>query len=262
MCAATKKSKSLASEKATESYYSEYITDRQPTEFGNRLIEKWHLKLLKYAIRQCRILPGDRFLEIGPGHGQLAVAVLSQNLEYVFVDMSDAVHQSMTLKGFLGFKGNLAELPDSYGVFDVIWMSHVLEHSPTWVEAREMVQSAASRLSANGRIIIISPDILSSREEFWASDFSHGYPTSIRNVVQLMSDVGLSIVKTSYHRSGLFGILARTLPALIARVPHSPIDAIISPARKIRAEGFFYSWKTVFGWRQIFVAAGRKTENH
>ena len=239
-------------------YYSEYIQDRKPSDLGNKLISNWHGKLLKYVVRRNQLIPKQIFLEIGPGHGQFAERVKQSQFEYRFVDMSKSVTESMHSSGFEGYYGNLSEVPDSFGKFDVVWISHVLEHCATWLDAREMLLIAKARLKEQGLLVVISPDILSSRGEFWASDFSHGYPTSIRSVAQLMSDVGLSITQSSYHRNGSFRIIGRIVPALISKIPHRLVDSFFSPQRKTKGEGFFYSWKTVFGWRQIMVVAQLK----
>ena len=243
----------------SEGYYSEYIQNRKPNAFGNKFISSWHEKLLNYVVKKTELNAGLRFLEIGPGHGQFAACVLKKQFEYSFVDMSESVTSLMKSQGYDGYNGKLSELPASIGKFDVIWISHVLEHCTTWVEAREMLDHAQARLTENGKLIVISPDILSSREEFWSSDFSHGYPTSIRNVVQLMSDVGLNVVQSAYHRNGRFNLVGRFIPALITAVPHGLLDYLISPKRRVKGEGFFYSWKTIFGWRQIMVI-GQKSK--
>jgi hypothetical protein len=242
-----------------DGYYSEYIEKRKPSDFGNKLIRRWHGKLLAHAATNSGLVPGQKFLEIGPGHGQFATCVQQKQFSYHFVDMSESVSRSMTNLGFHGYSGKLNELPDSFGMFDVVWISHVLEHCATWVEAREMLIEATGRLKTGGILSIVSPDILSSKAEFWASDFSHGYPTSIRNVSQLMSDVGLDVIQSTYHRNGRFGLFGRALPALITMVPHRLIDYLVTPKRRTRGEGFFYSWKSIFGWRQILVIGQKKT---
>jgi SAM-dependent methyltransferase len=251
--------KSVSSDEKYKGYYSEFIQDRKPIDFGNKLISRWHGKLLNYVVKQNQLTQEQRFLEIGPGHGQFAACVKQKLFDYRFVDMSESVVKSMSSLGHDGYLGNLNELPESFGKFDVIWISHVLEHCATWLDAREMLVEAKARLNENGIVIVISPDILSSRAEFWSSDFSHGYPTSIRNVAQMMSDVGLSVTKSSYHRNGRFNSLGRIVPALISRIPHRFIDNLVSPTRKVKGEGYFYSWKTSFGWRQICVVGSKES---
>ena len=233
-------------------YYSEYVLERKPAEFGNKLIKAWHGRLLQEFSKneQRSVL---NILEVGAGHGQFAQAAVLAGHNYFFVDLSESVFNLMVAKGYKGELGELSALARSSQKYDVIWISHVLEHNKNWVEARQMLADARSCLSSEGKVVIVSPDLLSCKMEFWNSDFSHGFPTTLRNVTQLGSDVGMRIIASKYHRGGRFNRLARLLPLLLSKVPHSPIDYLMSPKRKELGQGFFYSWKTVFGWRQIMI---------
>jgi 2-polyprenyl-3-methyl-5-hydroxy-6-metoxy-1,4-benzoquinol methylase len=233
-------------------YYSEYVLDRKPAEFGNKMIKKWHGRLLKQFSRFTSKSELN-ILEVGAGHGQFAEAAVIQGHNYFFVDLSESVFNLMVAKGYKGELGELSALAKSSQKYDVIWISHVMEHNKNWVEARQMLADAKSLLSSGGKVVVVSPDVLSCKFEFWNSDFSHGFPTTLRNVTQLGSDVGMRIVASKYHRGGRFNRLARLLPLLLSKVPHSPFDYLMSPKRKELGQGFFYSWKTVFGWRQIMI---------
>lgn len=240
-----------------ENYYSEYLTLRKPNSVGERMLRKWHASLLQCAVNDLAISEGARILEIGAGHGIFAVVARDAGLSYDFVDISKSVCDFMSTLGFSGHCGELAAAPSSFSDYDLIWMSHVLEHSTSWSTARALVDEASKRLRQGGNVVVVSPDLLSSTFEFWSSDWSHGYPTSRRNVVQLFSDVGLEITTSRYHRGGSFSLFGRGIWALVALVPHSLIDLLLTPARHRRGEGYFYSWKTAFGWRQIFISGRR-----
>jgi len=233
--------------------YSDYIR-REPHPRNAVFIKKWHGKLLNLALQQTQS-PPKNVLEIGPGHGYFAEHCRDKGLSYEFCDTSSAVLEKMSALGFEGHLGLLHELTLSPGQFDLIWMSHVLEHSPTWLAAREMVDAAQQLLAPNGALVIVSPDILSWRHEFWNVDWSHGYPTSVRNVVQMCSDVGFQEVTAFHHRNGSKNLLVRAVFSLISWVPHRFIDRVLTPSRYKVGDGFTYSWKAVFGWRQIFVMA-------
>ena len=159
----------------------------------------------------------------------------------------------MTNKGYSGYVSLINELDGSLGTFDMVWMSHVLEHSPSWLEARSMVDAARSLLKGGGVLVVVSPDLLSWRHQFWNVDATHGYPTTLRNVVQLLGDVGLVEVLARHHRSASFNPLIRALTRLVCLLPHRLIDPILDRDRYQRGEGYLSSWKALFGWRQIFV---------
>jgi SAM-dependent methyltransferase len=231
--------------------YSNYIR-REPHERGQRFISNWHKKLLKHALSDIED-PVKNVLEIGPGHGYFATHVVEMGIDYEFIDTSPSVHTKMKELGFDGYLGTVGDFAVSPKKFDLIWLSHVLEHSPTWVDARNLLSDIAGLLSPTGRIVIIGPDALRMGREFWNSDATHGFPTTLRNVLQLSDDVGLSMIHAKYHRNADFNIISKAVCFVVSTLPHRLIDRLLTPLRSKRGEGLLYSWKTVFGWRQIFI---------
>ena len=140
-------------------------------------------------------------------------------------------------------------------VTQVLQLSHVLEHSLTWLAAREMISTSKELLTENGFLVVVGPDALSWKKEFWNVDWSHGYPTSVRNISQLCSDVGFTDIEAKHHRNGSTNIFIRVVFCILAKAPHRLIDRIVTPTRYRLGDGFTYSWKAVFGWRQIFIKA-------
>lgn len=233
--------------------YSDYM-QREPHPRNAVFIKRWHGKLLKLAIRDLQQTPRS-VLEIGPGHGYFAEHCRDSGFTYDFCDTSPAVVSQMKESGFQGHLGLIQDMDPNLGKYDIIWMSHVLEHSPTWLAAREMVATCRDFLSDEGVVVVVGPDALNWRNEFWNVDWSHGYPTTIRNVSQLFSDVGLKNVKAYHHRNGSVNPLIKIIFAVLSKAPHRVIDRVLTPDRAKIGDGFTYSWKTVFGWRQIFVIA-------
>ena len=224
----------------SEDLYSDYVR-REPHPRNAVFIAKWHGKLLRIALKDE--YPVKRILEIGPGHGYFAEHCKSNGLIYEFCDTSPAVFNKMEE---LGYTGHL---------YDMVYMSHVIEHSPSWIDARKLLEDCRKVLNSNGRLVIVSPDLLSWKHEFWNVDWSHGYPTSVRNLSQLCSDVGYINIEAKHHRNGSSNIFIRGIFCLLAKIPHRPIDRLITPTRYRLGDGFVYSWKAVFGWRQVFIKA-------
>jgi hypothetical protein len=239
--------------------YSDYM-QREPHPRNAVFIKRWHGKLLKLALKDLPYEPKS-VLEIGPGHGYFAEHCRDARFRYEFCDTSPAVLSKMNELGFHGHLGLVQEVAPDLGRYDMIWMSHVLEHSPTWLAAREMVSTCRDLLSEEGLVVVVGPDALSWRREFWNVDWSHGYPTTIRNVSQLFNDVGLKNVVARHHRNGSDRFHIRAIFSLISWAPHRLIDRCLTPGRYKLGDGLLYSWKAVFGWRQIIVA-GRKTDVH
>ena len=241
----------------SDELYSNYIR-RQPHAHSVRFISNWHLKLLRLALKnkKTKVL---NVLEIGPGHGYFAQNCISMGLNYEFIDNSKAVFNKLTELGMNGHLGLVNEVSGQIAKkFDLIWMSHVLEHSPTWVDARNLLDDARKLLAENGSIVVVGPDAINWGRQFWNGDATHGYPTTLRNVVQLCDDVGLETVFAGHHRNASVNWFGRIPFVLLSYVPHNFIDRILSPGRARLGNGFFISWKTVFGWRQIFIIADKR----
>ena len=236
--------------------YSDYM-QREPHPRNAVFIKKWHGKLLTLALKDVNNTPTS-VLEIGPGHGFFAEHCRQAGIAYEFCDTSPAVVSRMNEQGFTGHLGLIQDVANNLGKYDMIWMSHVLEHSPTWLAAREMVVTSKELLSENGLLVVVGPDALSWKKEFWNVDWSHGYPTTIRNVSQLFNDVGLSRITAQHHRNGSLNPIVRIVFALLSKIPHRLVDRILTPARSKIGDGFMFSWKVIFGWRQILVKGHKR----
>ena len=240
----------------SDELYSNYIR-RQPHARSERFISNWHLKLLRLALenKKTKVL---NVLEIGPGHGYFAQHCISMGLNYEFIDNSKAVFNKLTELGMNGHLGLISEVSDQIDKkFDLIWMSHILEHSPTWVDARNLLDVARKLLAENGSIVVIGPDAIHWRRQFWNIDATHGYPTTLRNVIQLCDDVGLQTSIAKHHRNASFDVFSRVIFSSLSCIPHTWVDRFLSPARARLGDGYLISWKAVFGWRQIFIMADR-----
>lgn len=240
----------------SDELYSNYIR-RQPHARSERFISNWHLKLLRLALKNKKTKVMN-VLEIGPGHGYFAQHCISEGLNYEFIDNSKAVFTKLTELGMSGHLGLVNEVSGQIAKkFDLIWMSHVLEHSPTWVDARNLLDDASKLLAKDGSIVVVGPDAINLGRQFWNTDATHGYPTTLRNVIQLCDDIGLKTSIAKHHRNASFGIISRLVCSTLSCIPHTWVDRVLSPARATLGNGYLMSWKTVFGWRQIFIMAKR-----
>lgn len=235
--------------------YSDYM-QREPHPRNAVFIKRWHGKLLKLALKDLKHVPKS-VLEIGPGHGYFAEHCRDAGLVYQFCDTSPAVLAKMNELGFRGHLGLIQDVAPNLQKYDMIWMSHVLEHSPTWLAAREMVATCRDLLSDEGFIVVVGPDALTWRREFWNVDWSHGYPTTIRNVSQLCNDIGLVDIQAKYHRNGSDNLLVRSIFMLLTLFPHRPLDRFLTPSRYKTGDGYMYSWKVIFGWRQMLITGSK-----
>jgi len=240
-----------------DGYYSEYLNRGRGGQ-SSALVKKWHERVWNMFVRLMGQPFGSsplRVFEVGYGHGYFANVVIGNRNDYLGTDISRALLDAASAAGHRVVHPDDLDFDGLQGTCDVVWLSHVLEHCDGWKEAREFVERYAALLTPDGVIVVVGPDLLSWKHHFWSADFSHGFGTTRRNVVQLLSDVGLEVSVSAYHRGGSNSLLTRAFFRLLTMVPHRFLDWVCAPSRSRRGEGPFSSMKFVLGWRQLIIAA-------
>jgi SAM-dependent methyltransferase len=231
--------------------YGEYYRGRAPSEFGKRFHRYWHARLLKAVSRFLPALSANgSVFEVGAGHGFFAEACRDLRLRYSGCEMNEAQAVNLRERGFAVGTATVPPVPAGPQV-DCVWMSHVLEHMRDHVEARDAVSSAADRLRPGGCLVVISPDIASWKWNFWDVDWSHGYPTSLRRVRELLEDAGLEIIAARYHTATIeTSFSAIVLSWLFRLIPYRSLDWVL---RRAGSREFGHSFMGMYGWRQILL---------
>ena len=120
-------------------------------------------------------------LELGPGRGHFARAVLSSGWEYRAVDASPAVVGLLRAEGIEVIQAFVPPLPkEAGGGYDLVLMEHFIEHMDSPASARALVDSVCQSLSQNGLILIVAPDFLAHRSNFWDCDYTHSFVTTVQ----------------------------------------------------------------------------------
>jgi len=193
----------------------------------------------------------DSVLEVGPGWGAFASLCREQGIHYEFIDNSPAVTALMIQQGFLGSCGTSNQLREIRAT--TIWMSHVLEHSPSWIDARNMLGHLSDIAPVGSQLVIIGPDVISWRHEFFNCDSTHGYPTTLRNVAQLMQDVGLEVTQATHHRLASSNLLIRLVGCALLTIPWKHLDLLLPTSKGVGRGGVFYNFKVNLLLRQICI---------
>lgn len=240
----------------TSELYTEFASN-EPTKLGLRALRFQQSRLMKLVTLRTGEI--SSVLEVGPGWGAFAGLCNDLGIRYQFIDNSPAISNLMIKKGFAGHCGTTDHLQQIQA--STIWMSHVLEHSPTWVDARNMLSHLSEIAHEGTRIVVIGPDFLSWRAEFFNVDSTHGYPTTLRNTVQLMQDVGLRVVLATHHRLAFSNVVVRLAGCILLLVPWGVFDLLFSRSHDRGRGGFLFNFKVNFLLRQICVVAYKPPHN-
>ena len=232
--------------------YDEYYESREVSDRGRGFLQWWHSRLLDQVFSEAGI--PRKLLEVGSGWGFIGAAATERGVEYRGIELSDRQTERLREDGLNVVQAQVPPYPAGPAV-DMIYAAHLIEHFPTWSDAEEFVSQSRDRLEPGGTLVIVAPDVLSWRGRFWDADWSHGYPTTLRRVQQLLHETGMRVEYAAYAGGGQFGMFAPTLASFFASlVPVALGDWI---TRVALGRPYWYSFMGTLGWRQIIVI-GRK----
>ena len=154
-------------------------------------------------------LPGERVLDIGCGNGLFMEMLHQLGVETDGLDFDPEKVARGKAKG-LNILEKKAEdfLSDKEGVYDGIFMGHIIEHIPPQDLLNLLIQCTKA-LKPNGKMIILTPNIAHPPvlEDFWL-DITHVRPYPTKLVASILHSLGLTVKEFGYrnHNYDLFVI--------------------------------------------------------
>jgi SAM-dependent methyltransferase len=169
-----------------------WFSDRQKelTSFGRARRGRTERSRLGLLMRFAR--PGQ-MLEIGPGHGTLALGAVAAGWRYRAVEASPILIDELRGKGLDVTEGWAPPIPAPDASADVVYADQVLEHMSGIDAARQFVAEARRVLRPGGTFFVVVPDYLKERTFFWDVDYTHNFVTTERRVTQLLYDGGFDV---------------------------------------------------------------------
>jgi SAM-dependent methyltransferase len=198
-----------------------WFSDRQKelTSFGRARRGRTERSRLGLLMRHVPA-PGD-MLEIGPGHGSLAMAAVAAGWRYRAMEASPVLIELLRRKGLEVTPGWAPPVAAPDASCDVVYADQVLEHMPGIDAARELVSEALRVLRPGGVFFVVVPDYLKERGFFWDVDYTHNFVTTERRVRQLLYDGGFEIAQVVRSIGAATGVRRDLLAAasLFTNVP-------------------------------------------
>lgn len=188
------------------------------TKIGRLALERSNAYLID-LIKKFKNNP-PKLLEIGPGKGFFAETCFKNKINYTAIEANTLMAEMLIKKGFRVYNYLVPPIK-TREKFDVIFMNQVFEHMVNRNEAIKLIKSCKKHLNRTGLLIICSPDYLSWKEDFFASDYTHNNPTSSRNLQQILQDNDFKIVHTEYRCSIVRGFIITKLVAGFAKVAYN-----------------------------------------
>jgi SAM-dependent methyltransferase len=169
-----------------------WFSDRQKelTGYGRARRGRTERSRLNLLMRHAN--PGE-MLEIGPGHGTLALNAIAAGWRYRAMEASPVLIEELRRKGLEVIEGWAPPIRAMDESVDTVYADQVLEHMSGIDAAREFVAEVRRVLRPGGTFFAVVPDYLKERGFFWDIDYTHNFVTTERRVRQLLYDGGLDV---------------------------------------------------------------------
>ena len=209
-------------------YYTGYSLDENKAASSNWLSRKNKIaKDILDAVELHKELNGNKLLDIGSSYGFLIKDAKNRGSEVFGIEPSVKQANELQCEGFNIFNGTLQDYLDTdYNFFDIITLSHVLEH----VEQPKIFLSNISKLLKPESFICVEVPNISWELEFgrfpYSTHSAHIYYFTPQTLEVLFKTSGYNVVSTSY---GLGGATVRIIANLGER---KDLDNFILPIHK------------------------------
>jgi len=174
---------------------------RKRTKLGSFFVEKTFEKLSKTAAEYSPV----KILEIGIGKGVFYkhLKMRIPQMEYIGIEASDVLYEEAKSKDINAIKCFVPPFPPALekGSFDMVIMSHVLEHFMNYREVLDVLSEIHNLLKQNGKLLLFHPCVIDYGNDFFDYDYSHSYITTRNRTNNLLLDSGFRIIKEDSYRA-------------------------------------------------------------
>jgi SAM-dependent methyltransferase len=211
--------------------YYDYKIKTRRTAIGQAIIEKTNDKV--FGMLTPHLKPGAEVLDVGAGAGEFARRCLAAGYRYCAVEANreyaDALRKQGAAEVITGF---VPPIPFPEGRFDLVYMSHLLEHMPDPLKALELVQELNRVIKPGGLVALVVPDFLHDPRLFFDADYTHGFVTTENRARMLLLDAGFELIRVRALAgpvTGLLGWVAASLNKLYSRWLYVPVSNLLRP---------------------------------
>ena len=198
-----------------------WFSDRQKELTGFGKARRGRTERSRLGLLMRHTTPPGTFLEIGPGHGSLALLAVAAGWRYRAMEASPILIDLLRSKGLEVIPGWAPPILADDNSCDVVYADQVLEHMTGIDGARAFVAEARRVLKPGGMLFIVVPDYLKERTFFWDVDYTHNFVTTERRVKQLLYDGSFEVRQIVRSIGAATGVKRDVLAAaaLFANVP-------------------------------------------
>lgn len=200
--------------------YFDHFATSHSTGIGDWLTARAIERQFRFLSACLPVARKPEILEIGPGQCEFAARLMAGGYaNYDVVEPNPTLRAKAESLGVRSAKSyfipDLIEADESY---DAIIVCDVFEHLNDARDAQRFVAEAKRVLRKGGILLILSPDFMDWKDDFYNCDFSHSNPTTVRRTHELFVNEGLATVGYTYSYSGFCGPVGLLMNRLVKMV--------------------------------------------
>jgi SAM-dependent methyltransferase len=189
--------------------------DKKRTGLGRAMVDRFNRNLVR-LIR--RLAPGAKdFCEIGPGNGVFLRQLAASDVNYVCFEPNRTMAEE--LRKISPKIRVIPKMVPPVGLpaesADVVYLGHVIEHFRDHFEVHRVLSDCRRVLRKDGLLVLLFPDYLGYREDFFDIDYTHSYVTTVSRVRHLLGDAGFAPPRVRIYNAHLSGLARVLLSPLI-----------------------------------------------
>ncbi len=191
--------------------------------------------------------PGGKLLEIGCGNGDRLALLRELGWKVSGIDPDEGAVQFAKTKGLDVSQATLQPGTFPAGSFDVVFMSHVIEHVP---DPQETIRECHRLLCSGGALFILTPNTDSLGHQRFGRNWLHLDPPrhlhlfNSQNLSKLCSDVGFAPVHCTTTARDANWTLGSS--AFLQHNRHYDIGQLPLPTRLLGLCLFYLEWIALF----------------
>lgn len=236
---------------ANQDFYT-HFAEKKLNPLGELIKTRMYRNQLKLLTRTIDWTTIRSCLEIGLGRCDFYLILpepIRSTLRYIGIEPSQSLGVWGHTNGILVIRSFIPPIPTRSESFDMVYMSHVIEHLGDFQTLRHALEEIHRVLKPGGHLIVAFPDYLHYQEDFYEMDYSHQYPITLHRCRTLLYDSHFQIVRSAYYNGNFFGFWRYCLQ------PFFYIQqTIFQGFFRLTGKRIFFKAKILFG-RNIVVIA-------
>jgi len=182
-------------------------------------------------------------LEIGIGQGEVCKLLkVNENIRYIGLDINYNICHANNINNCPNIQARIPIIPLGDNRVDMIYMSHVIEHLGSYDVILEFFKEVTRVLKPDGHLILLFPDYLSWKQDFFDIDYSHNFPMTIKRLQNMAKDGALEICRITDYCGPFMGWKGRLFKMAGKLFPFKTIYSL-DPVKfnKLRKSGYVFN---------------------